>query len=230
MTIKTPLTGWPVHLVTTFNKLHASDACVEGYGKLANFIRDHLAVTPKDFGMDRPIPIALILESNGFNDALWTIRNAVEQTPERDRFLRLLACDWAEHVLPIFEKRRPDDNRPRHAINMARAFARGECTATELAEAKRDAYAAAATDAAYADAAYAYADATAAAAYAAYAAYADAYAYADAAYADAYAYADAARRAEKQWQSDRFAQALADEFAGCAATADKAAQAASEEA
>lgn len=186
MTIKTPLTGWPVHLVTTFNKLHASDACVEGYGKLANFIRDHLAVTPKDFGMDRPIPIALILESNGFNDALWTIRRAVDQSPERDSFLRLLACDWAEHVLPIFEKRYPADSRPRHAIDMARAFARGECTATELAEARRAADAAA--DAAAADAAADAADAYAAA-YAAYAAAdADADAYV-AAYADADAYA-----------------------------------------
>lgn len=149
------ISGWPAHLCTTFNKLHEADACPTGYGKLANYIRDHFAVVPKDFGMDRPIPVALILRSNDFDDAWWTIR---------------------------------------HAIAMARAFARGECTATELAEARRRAYAA------------------------------DAYA------ADAYAAAAAARRAERQWQSDRFLQALADEFAGCAATAVPAAQAASEEA
>lgn len=131
------LTGWPAHLCTSFSKLHDADACPTGYGKLANFIRDQYGVTPKDFGMDRPIPVALILRSNDIDDALWTIRNAVESIPERDRFLRLLACDWAEHVLPIFEKRHPGDKRPRKAIAMARAFARGECTATELAEARR---------------------------------------------------------------------------------------------
>lgn len=39
---------------------------------------------------------------------------------------RLFAADCAERVLPIFEKTCPGDDRPRKAIEAARAFARGE--------------------------------------------------------------------------------------------------------
>jgi hypothetical protein len=57
-----------------------------------------------------------------------------------DRTARLLACDFAEHVLPIFEKHRPDDMRPRNAVAMARRFANGEATAKELSDAQVDAW------------------------------------------------------------------------------------------
>lgn len=39
---------------------------------------------------------------------------------------RLFAADCAERVLTIFEKQRPKDDRPRKAIEAARAYARGE--------------------------------------------------------------------------------------------------------
>jgi len=68
------------------------------------------------------------------------------------KVLRLLAADFAEHVLPIFEKKRPGDLRPREAIAAARAYARGKIGLGELQE--KGAAAAAAYDAA-ADAAYA---------------------------------------------------------------------------
>ena len=35
----------PSHLCTTFQRLHDADACVEGYGKLAGYIRDHESPT-----------------------------------------------------------------------------------------------------------------------------------------------------------------------------------------
>jgi hypothetical protein len=103
-----------------------------------------------------------------------------------DKVLRLLACDFAEHVLPIFEKKRPGDLRPREAIAAARAYVRGEIGIGELREKHDAAYAAAA--AAYAAADAAAADAAAAAAYAA---------------ADAYA-----RRNEHTWQAQRIAEVL----------------------
>jgi len=123
-----------------------------------------------------------------------------------EKNLRLFAADCAEHVLPIFEKKYPKDNRPRLAIQAARAFAEGKISAKAMLEA-RSAYAAA-----YADA-YAYAADAAAAAAAAYAA-ADA---ADAAYAAAAAYAavadaaDAAYAAgqkERQWQVSKLKEYL----------------------
>ena len=59
-----------------------------------------------------------------------------------DRNLRLFAADCAEHVLPLFEQRYPDDKRPREAIEVARRFARGEATREELAAARAAARAA----------------------------------------------------------------------------------------
>jgi hypothetical protein len=49
-----------------------------------------------------------------------------------ERTARLFAADCAERVLPIFEARYPDDDRPRKAIETARKYARGEATNEEL--------------------------------------------------------------------------------------------------
>jgi hypothetical protein len=40
--------------------------------------------------------------------------------------LAIWAADCAEHVLPYFEAARPDDDRPRRAIELGRAWARGQ--------------------------------------------------------------------------------------------------------
>lgn len=45
--------------------------------------------------------------------------------------LALWAADCAGHVLHLFEEIRPDDDRPRQAIELARAWTRGEVTMTE---------------------------------------------------------------------------------------------------
>jgi hypothetical protein len=42
------------------------------------------------------------------------------------------AADCAEHVLPNFEDHYPEDHRPRHAIEAARAWVRGEMEMTEV--------------------------------------------------------------------------------------------------
>jgi hypothetical protein len=59
------------------------------------------------------------------------------------RLLALWAADCAEHVLHLFERARPDDGRPRHAIAMAKAWTRGEVTMTEARTAAGHANAAA---------------------------------------------------------------------------------------
>ena len=43
-----------------------------------------------------------------------------------EKSARLFAADCAEHVLPIFEKKQPNDDRPRKAVEAARQFASGE--------------------------------------------------------------------------------------------------------
>ena len=45
--------------------------------------------------------------------------------------LAIWAADCAEHVLDHFERARPGDDRPRRAIELGRAWARGEVTMTE---------------------------------------------------------------------------------------------------
>lgn len=60
-----------------------------------------------------------------------------------DRTARLFACWCAEQVLPIYEKQRPNDDRPRKAIETARRFADGQATADELDAARAVAWSAA---------------------------------------------------------------------------------------
>jgi len=59
-----------------------------------------------------------------------------------ERTARLFACDCAERVLHLYEARYPDDDRPREAIRVARAFANGAATEDELAAAWAAAWAA----------------------------------------------------------------------------------------
>jgi len=51
---------------------------------------------------------------------------SVERNSRNHRRLALLAAKEAERVLPIFEKERPNDNRPRQAIEAIRAWAQGK--------------------------------------------------------------------------------------------------------
>ena len=133
---------------------------------------------------------------------LWIVgRMAGEKGWPTRQDIVLVACLCAETALPFFEKKYPKDDRPRNAIETARAWAKGECDIEEVHKARRAAaYAAYAASAAYSADAASAADAAADAAayaYAADAAYA-AYAADAAAYAAAYAYAayaDAAARA-----------------------------------
>ncbi|WP_431881117.1 putative immunity protein [Micromonospora chalcea] len=57
---------------------------------------------------------------------LTTIRRGGTLTDEHHRLLALWAATCAEHVLGLFETVRPDDSRPREAIEHARAWVRGE--------------------------------------------------------------------------------------------------------
>ncbi len=57
---------------------------------------------------------------------LITIRRGGTLTDADHRLLALWAAVCAEHVLPLFETVRPDDPRPRQAIEQIRAWTRGE--------------------------------------------------------------------------------------------------------
>jgi len=57
---------------------------------------------------------------------LITIRRGGTLTDEDHHLLAVWAAGCAEHVLRLFEVERPSDERPRQAIEAARAWARGE--------------------------------------------------------------------------------------------------------
>jgi hypothetical protein len=60
-----------------------------------------------------------------------TVRRGGSLLDEHHRLLALWAADCAQHVLHLFEEARPGDDRPRRAIEQARAWAHGEITMTE---------------------------------------------------------------------------------------------------
>ena len=137
-------------LTTTLNKIRACSPCASGWRTLVK----HLG---EDFDPDAEINLLTILESNGVADTLWTLR-ATDQ--DSKRIASQLAMRFAEQALPIFEKRRPNDERPRKAIQAARDYLDGKISldalrASRQAGAHTDAYAADAyaADAAAADAA-----------------------------------------------------------------------------
>ena len=125
-----------------------------------------------------------------------------------DKTLRLFAADCAEHVLGIYERVCPKDDRPRKAIQAARDFANGLIDRNAAHAAANAAYSAAeaaysAAEAAYAaaNAAYSAAEAAHSAANAAYSA--ASYAASYAAYAADYSADAAYAAAEKEWQFKR---------------------------
>ena len=138
--------GVGVMIQTTFRKLHDAGACKERYRFLAKALGGI-----KAYGRDTPITLLQILNINGLDDALWALRAC----PDSEKFAGLLACDYAEHVLPIFETRYPDDYRPRKTIETSRKYVNGEATDAELSAARYAAWGVArdaAWDAARADA------------------------------------------------------------------------------
>ncbi|MHB1799326.1 MAG: putative immunity protein [Vulcanimicrobiaceae bacterium] len=189
-------------ITTTLAEIRAHKPCTEGWRTLTTALRS-------DYGDTTPLPLLRIVDTNGIADALWALAHV---GPDGKRIAVKFAADCAERVLPIWEARHPDDDRPRKAIEAARGGIVGDNDAADAAAAYDTAadathgddisYAAAAYSAAAAAAAKigdndaaATAAAKAAAFIAAYGATpANAYdATADAAYDTAYA-------AERAWQ------------------------------
>ena len=131
-------------LETTLNRLRDAGVCASGYATLV------ASLGGPSYDHDAPINLIHILESNGVDDCLWALCATIQDS---EQVARLMACDFAEAVLPIYERNYPDDQRPRVAINTARRYARGEATREDLAAARDaawDAARAAARDAAWA--------------------------------------------------------------------------------
>ena len=116
---------YAVRLTTTLNRLHTQNACAPRYAHLV------AALGGVSFDRDAPINLLTILEHNGAEDCLWALCATAEDC---DQVARLMAADFAEAVLPIFEREHPDAG-PREAINIARAYALGRVGAAAGADA-----------------------------------------------------------------------------------------------
>ena len=125
---------------TTYEKIKSFCPCSDGWKKL-------LENTNPEMDMEKEIELIDILKSNGIKDAVWALRcfDYLDYC--------LFLADVAESTLPIFEKKYPDDDRPRKAIQAIRDYKENKIEKDEFAAS----YAAAAADAAdaAADAAYA---------------------------------------------------------------------------
>ena len=72
-----------------------------------------------------------------------TVRRGGSLQDDDHRLLAVWAADCAQHVLHHFERARPGDDRPRQAIDLGRAWARGEIKMTQARNAAFAAHAAA---------------------------------------------------------------------------------------
>lgn len=138
-----------------------------------------------------------------------TVRRGGTLQDSDHHLLALWAADCAQHVLHLFEEVQPHDDRPRRAIEMARAWTRGEVTMTQARTAAGHANAAARPlRGAARFAAYAAAQAAAVAHVAAHELGAAAYAIKAVRAAAPKGESDAAGRRECQWQREQLPDAI----------------------
>jgi hypothetical protein len=113
-------------LYTTLNLLRANNGHPERFPELAGY------------GPDEPIPLTRILKIVGLDDTLRTL--SATTTPDKAaRLAASLACDYAEHLLPAYERAYPDDDRPRRGVEIMRRFLRGEATQDDVIKAYNEA-------------------------------------------------------------------------------------------
>jgi hypothetical protein len=142
---------------------------------------------------------------------LVTIRRGGSLTDSDHHLLAVWAALCAEHVVDLFESTRPDDPRPRRAIEQARAWARGQITMTQASTAGGHAMAAARDlRGAARHAAYAAGQAAVVAHVAAHELGAAAYAIKATRAAAPAGHAERAGHLECQWQRDQLPAAIRD--------------------
>ena len=120
-------------ITTTLEKIRSRGPCQDGWDRLLR----HLGKTKADNDI---LPLSTVLESNGYDDALWCLR-AVDG---HDREIRLFAV-WCARTVEHLSQ----DPRVKAATDVAERYAGGDATESELGEARAAAWAAdAAADAA----------------------------------------------------------------------------------
>ena len=112
----------------TFEKIKSFNPCEDGWKLL-------LKNTNPEMDMSKEVDLMEILKSNGIKDAVWALRcyDYMDWC--------LFICEVAESVLPIFEKKHPDDDRPRRVLQAIRDYKAGKINKKDLKNAAAFAYA-----------------------------------------------------------------------------------------
>lgn len=127
-------------LTTTLNRIWCYYPCNRkpdnprdtGWNRLIDYLGH-------DFDHDTEINLLTILESNGVQDCLWTLRATIQDSR---KIAVQLAVEFAKRVLDIFESEYPCDDRPRKAIEAGESWLR-ESNEKNRAKAAKAAHAAA---------------------------------------------------------------------------------------
>ena len=106
-------------ITTTLHRIREHSPCTEGWRKLLA----HLGKTKAD---DEPLPFAVIIDSNGLDDALWCCR----AEPQHAKEWRLFAVRCARRVQHLMT-----DPRSVDALDVAERHANGQATDSEFAAA-----------------------------------------------------------------------------------------------
>ena len=107
-------------ITTTLNRIREQSPCTEGWRKL-------LAYLGKTSADDEPLSFAMILKSNGLDDALWCCR----AEPQHSMEWRLFAVRCARRVQHLMI-----DPRSIAVLDVAERHATGLATDNELADRK----------------------------------------------------------------------------------------------
>ena len=113
-------------LYTTLRLLREQNACSGGLSTL-------IASLPAKHSESEEISLAHILKSNGLEHAVWALRAT---TVDARKIAARMAIDFAYQVLDKFEKRFPEDKRPRTALETATAFLDKRITLAKLEAAR----------------------------------------------------------------------------------------------
>ena len=112
---------------TTLNKIREHSPCTDGWEKL-------LRTLGKTKADDEPLSLITILDSNGFDDALWCLR-AVDGHEKEMRLYAVWCARQVQHLMT--------DKRSLDALDVAERFANGYATLVELDAAETAAWGAA---------------------------------------------------------------------------------------
>jgi len=100
---------------TTLNEIREHKPCEDGWKALLKGLN-------KSKADNDPLALTTILDINGLNDAVWTLR-----TVEDEKLVRLFAVACCQDILHLIE-----DERSLNAVKIAHLYCHGEATKDEL--------------------------------------------------------------------------------------------------